>query len=606
MKKRIVAVALLLILGTLGLAYWCAGSGRHATQAAADQLEELHTKDLPAFIQEAALEPEEVEVFEHVLEQFYRTQDARYVEPQTGLSMLHMACMFKKTELARCLLLDGADPNAHRAGDDSPLLLALGTWLAPKVTTQQIVQLVDTLLAGGAVFEKSGHNATDFLTQAALVCEDEEALLHLMQKGAKADADTGVPLALHGYARALAQALKMQGDTGGMLEAAARGVCCYDGQYVACVEELLRHGADVQGSAALHVLAEGLSSMDEGSPRREAALELFARLVQHGADPYRRDEEDEEYPGFCAYDFLAMRPGLLERLSEMGLALRAPELRFSSGTALLSEVCRAAMSPLPTSSLAPHFDAIAAMLTPSADMLRHEIFPEALSAAVGMLAQVDPARAAQRIQASSLWEGYAAGGTDDALAALVRVLQDDTRLALPQEFICTQAEALMQGGREEEAAGLVELLARCPEAQTSILRYCADARPPMQAGGYAALLCAEGLPDARNNGVADWLAERRRAADTPFLRSALLLTSLEKLWLGQMPADEQQRMLVLMREIGAPRAAAMYEKISRHLNNPDELDNLFSRGDDWKYELEAATARFFLEHKNEFTPLSAP
>ena len=44
---------------------------------------------------------------------FDRTADARYATPQSGLTLLHLACLFKKPELAHCLLLDGANPNAQ-------------------------------------------------------------------------------------------------------------------------------------------------------------------------------------------------------------------------------------------------------------------------------------------------------------------------------------------------------------------------------------------------------------------------------------------------------------------------------------------------------------
>ena len=85
----------------------------------------------------------------------------------------------------------------------------------------------------------------------------------------------------------------------------------------------------------------------------------------------------------------------------------------------------------------------------------------------------------------------------------------------------------------------------------------------------------------------------------------MLLTSLEKLWFGKMPREEQTRLFALMRNIHAPHAAEAYETLAKNWDHPEELDRLMNADDEWKYELEVATARFFLEHSNEFLP-SAP
>lgn len=611
MKRKIIVAALLLILATLGALWLGASRFGHASALAAEQLEELRTKDLPALAQDDTLEPEALQFFQCVLDDFYRTQDPRRTMPGTRVGLLHLACLFKKQELARCLLLDGADPNAHGEGEDSPLLLAVGTGLFPQATPQELNALVDTLLDAGASFAKSGRSSADFLTQAALLCEREDTLLHLMSRGARPDADTAMPLALHGWPRALAAVLKEQGQTGGLMHAVARGACLFDGSYVECLELLQAHGADAgaseegaPGSTPLYLLAREMANLSESDPHRPQAVEALLWLLAHGADAYLRCEGDEEYPGFCPYDFLASNPDLLVELRARGQSLPPPTLRFSSGPALLPEVCREAMRPHPAEQLAPHFESIAALLAPTAEMQRHEMYPQALAAAIGLLARIDPARAAQSIQAMPLWLLEAAPHTgeeeEDALAALARALQDTAGLVLPRGFICTQAERLLAQGRPEEAATLTELLARCADAQEEINRYCADARLPLQAGGYAAKLYAAGLPDARNNGVAAWLLERRRQADTPFLQEAVLLTSLERLWYGQMPPEQQQEMLRLMRHIGATAAAAAYEQIIRCLDKPEELDAIMAQGDSWKYELEAATARYFLANKDQF------
>ena len=586
----------------------CGNSAKgHATPRAAEQLGELQQVDLPALVQADIAEPELLEAFADTLEHFARTADVAYTAPYSGIGILHLACIFKKTELVRCLLLDGADPNSHAPGDDSPLLLALGTSLTPQADAPSIISLVDTLLAGGATFAKSGHEPGDFLTQAAFVCEREEALLHLLDKGAMPDAATALPLALHGWVRALPRVLETQPQTRGLLHAAAVGSCRFEGDFAACVELLLERGAGVNesdeegqpGATPLFRLAEELSNTPEDSPLLNQGLDLFALLLRHGADPYLRAPHEENYPGFCPYDFLAMRPELLAALEQRGVALQAPALHFSSGLPLLAEVCRTAATAPAAEELPPHFATLASVLTPSHEMLQSELYPQALEAAVGLLARADVSRAAGSILASPLWQKP---GATDALTALLSALHDHKAIILPQDFICSTAEAWADAGRADDAASLIELLGRCPQAAPAIERYCSDARLPLQAGAYAARLSAAGLPDARNNGVVTWLLDRQRKPDTPFLQSAALLTSLEKLWYGQMPPEEQAAMLRQMRLIGATHAADAYEEIAAHLDDPAALDAIMQRGDTWKFELEAATARFFLEHQSEFAP----
>ena len=604
---------MLLAAGLVMVSCGDAGLRGHATPQAAQELADIAEQDLPALEKQDLAEPELMDAFYDVIRHFSTHTDTAYTAPDSGIGMLHLACIFKKTELVRCLLLDGADPNKHAQGDDSPLLLAVGTFLTPEASAEQMIALVDTLLAAGADFARSGHNATDFLTQAAYVCENEQVILHLLQQGAQADADTAFPLALHGWQDALRLVLQQKPDTAQLLHAAAVGSCRFVGQYRACMEMLLRHGAEVNasepdlvGATALFRLAEELSNLPEDSPHFAQAMEALEFLLRHGADATLRVEADEEYPGFCPYDFFLMRPHLLKALEERGIHPEAPPLHFSSGVPLLAEVCRAAATPHPAEELAPHFGSIAAVLSPTPAMQQHELFPQAVEAALPLLVQTDAAKAAQCILDMPLWQQSPSEPQKAALAPLISALQNNAKLVLPKEFICQQAEKLIAAKLTDEAAGMVELLGRCPDAQQEIERYCRDELLPLQAGAYAARLAVEGLPDARNAGVADWLEAHHRQADTPFLKDAVLLTSLERLWYGDMSAQEQKAMLTLMRRIGAESAAAAYEQILRHLDDPDQLDAILSHGDDWKYELEAATARYFLEHKADFSSSTQP
>lgn len=616
-KKKWVIAAMAVMLGTLGLVLWGSMHGQkgHATPQAAQELAEIRMQHLPALVRDDELPPELVESMQRVVEEFLRTENTRFYDEATGFGILHIACIFKKNELARCLLIDGADPNGAGQTDDSPLLLALGTALYPDVPTQQLTELADTLLAAGASFERATmqEGGSDFLTQAAYVCENEDAILYLIRRGAKPDAETAQPLALHGWNRALAAVLDAQPQSTGLAHALAKGAARYAGNYLACLELLAAHGANLNadeegapGHTPLFFLAQDISGMESSSPLLPQALAVADALLKRGADPYRRAEADEDYPGFCPYDFLAMAPESLHKLQNLGHKLDEPPLSFSDGVPLLSELCRAAMRDYPAEQLAEHAERIAAALAPSPEMQQHELYPHALACAISLLARCNAEQTAERLLAMPLLsqsELPRKNSEEDALSALISALRENTAIVLPKDRICALAEKLLQAERPHEAAELTELLARCPDAQEEIERCCADARLPLRAGGYAAKLYAEGLPDARNNGVADWMSKFGITETTPFLDDAIRLTSQERLWFGQMPEDEQKKMLDLMRKAGADEAVKAYEFIIRNLDKPEQLDALMERGRDWVFELEAATARYFLEHKKEFLSL---
>ena len=53
------------------------------------------------------------------------------------------------------------------------------------------------------------------------------------------------------------------------------------------------------------------------------------------------------------------------------------------------------------------------------------------------------------------------------------------------------------------------------------------------------------------------------------------------------------------KEAGATLAAEAYRNIAANLSNPEALDELMTTQDIWAYELEIATAKFLLQHKDE-------
>lgn len=617
--RRWGAVMAVVAAGCIALTGCDRGGAGHATEQAAAELAQIRDRDLPELAAQDVVEPEFIEMFQRTLDEFERTGSMQPKESDAGPGMLQLACFFKKAELARCLLLDGADANAHSGEGDSPLLLAVDTSILPDTPKETLIRLVDTLLAGGAEFARSGSREDDFLTEAAYACENEDVILYLMEKGAKPNEESGKPPALHGWPRVLSRLLENpEVSTEGLLHIAAEGSGLFPGDHVACLNILLRHGAkiadvrdDIPGTA-LFSLAKELTITGPDSPLIPQALDALEFLLHNGADPYSRVEDDEDFPGFCPCDLLAMEPQLMEKLRKRGIELQQPPLQFGEGVALLPDICRAAILPYSAEELAASFDAICAIFTPTPEMRAHEtemrahkMYPQALEAAIALLARIDPTRASQKLLAIPLWQqsGFSEKDSQDILRPILSAVRDSTALSFPAPFLAQQAEKALQSGLREEAAELIELIARSDDSHDILLRYSEHPQLPLRAGAYAAQLAKAGLPEPRNNSVEAWLLTHGREADTPFLRDAVLITSLEKLWFGRMPAEEQTRFIALMRRLGAPHAADAYENIAKNLDNPEQLELLMD-DDDWKFELEIATARFFLEHIHDF--LSSP
>lgn len=586
------------------------GDKEKVTREAVRQLEEISKVDLPVLQEEKIAEQDLVDVLREVVERYRRTGDAATGKGRDELSILQIACLFKKRELVRSLLEQGADPNAHAPDDESPLLLAVGTYLLPETTAEQIIPVVDTLLAGGADFKKSGTNADDFLTRAAFSCEREEVLLYLLDKGAQPDSETALPPALHGWAESLKRLLPMVGNhTEGLLHAVAVGSCQFEGDHLGCLRILLENGVNIHapetpnepGSTALFRMAAEMSALEENDPHLPRAIEVFACLVQQGADPYLRAEADESYPGFAPYDFIARRPKIIAALKDRGIVLQAPALRIENGKNLSADICRVAMYKPTEKEIVPFFETIAGVLRPTPEMLGSEIYTQALEAGVHLLGCIDPSRAAQRIMEMPLWnQALGAEDAENIMTPLLAALQDTPSIKLPANFLYRHAERAQKAGLAEEAVALIELMGRSDDGADLLCRCTEDSRLPICAGSYAAKLYLAGLPDARDGGVVDWLTKHGREADTDFLKEAVLLTSQEQLWCGNMPEADIRKLIAAMKRLGAPHAADAYEKIAAALDDPEKLDAIMAQGDDWKYELEIAIARYFFENKAKF------
>lgn len=575
---------------------------------AANELAELRNTDLPALAEQMG--EDFAAGFADVIEHFERTHDLHYTyrartdnelpDSYSDINILHVASFFRKPDLVRSLLEAGADPNTPAAYGVTPLMLATCTDFsnAAEAPASAIIATADALLDAGARTAITDRPEGELLTLVAVYCTEEDVLLHLMDRGLPPNADTACAAAQRGWLQALQQMPRELLATPGIMQASLGAMLRGTSTTLACMKLLLEAGADAN-EGVLFVLAREIAQEPSDDPATDERLPVLEYLLRHGADPYLRAEQDDEYPGFCPYDFLATQPQLLSELAARGLQLSAPPLRFSSGEALLSELWRAASAEAPSSAaITAQADTIASVLAPLPDLMQHELYPQAVASAVLLLGRADPARAAKDIAASPLWRA----DHPAALAAMLEAVEDVPEISLPKELLLAHAEQWARAGLADAAAMAAELLGRCPDAAAELQALEQSDSPPLQAGALLAKLAAAGLPDARNAGVADWLLAHHREANTPFLKDALLLTSHERFWQGEpLPAEQLSHLLNLMRHIGAPQAAAAYETLSSHSNDAELIHSILSDSDTWSYELEAATARYFLQHSSEFT-----
>lgn len=603
-------IAISLLVGCDG-----AGSRGSATEEAALQFHELQAEvealTLSDWMAEAA--PEEML---DVVQKFIESADPTYLSATNKYNMLHLACMLKKPELARCLLLDGANPNTptmiEGSAAETPLLFAIATDYTPEVSAEVINNLIDVLVAGGATLATPGSVESSITYNACLTCAHEAVYDHLLNIGVPRTGNETAEAAYRGWVNTLTRLIR---EEGGLTEAhyplltlvARMSGGYFPGDHLACARYLVEQGTPVDsvdeaGRTALFCLAASLPSLKE-SGTAEAAVELADWLLQQGANAYLRAEKDEEYPGFCAYDLLAAQPDVLQSLRDKGHKLEAPPVEIRQGEHLAADVCRASMMHTPAEVIAPYFDTIALLLNPSTELREQEIYTDALKNAIYLMASVDAAKTSQIVAAMPLWnDEQALKPHNHSMTALVYALQDTPTVVLPTELLLTKAEQMLANGEHENAASLIELLGRSNDCDELIDKLSTDSRLPIQAGAWGAKLYKAGLPSACDGSVASWLASNNRRADTPALQKALLLTSIEDLWYGNMSKEQISEFITAIRELGATQAADMYQAIASNLSNPDELDNLMNTQDTWTYELEIATAKFMLQHAAELLP----
>lgn len=576
----------------------------HATPQAAEELAQV-TAYLPEVGVDEVLELPNAEDIFTLVADFAANPDARRSASPSGITMLHLACLFKKAELARCLLLDKADPNARSATGETPLSLAVAMRGIEdeSISDESVIQLIDILVAGGADVQLNAPGDMPLLNYAGLNSFSEKVFLHLLDKGCKADETTCQAPAMMGWNTALKRML----ESGAAASPAAKEtmlLMAAANLHTETVQLLLDAGADVNArqisgttpllEAAGHLLSP---AEEEENAHHEAIIEVCALLINRGADPYLSELRQDGSPAFTAADILTRDAATREALQTKGVNLLPSEIKFTAGIPLLEAVGKATV--LEQEPPAEAFDAIAQVLTPTEEMHHHASYHDVLPMAVELLHGIDAAKASQRVASMPLWTGaeaWAKGHGDCLLPAVVKC----EGIVLPKQIICATAEHLNQSGKVDNAAAVIELLARCPDAAAEIEQYCNHEARPLKAGALGARLRLANLPTPRDGDVQLWLENNNRNADSAILQKAVLLTSLSRLWYSDMLPEEQDRMLTAMDEIGAKEAAARYRAITAAMDDPETLDQLTADSDSWKFELEIATAHFILAHAEAF------
>ena len=602
---RISSRLLLTSLGCAALLLSCSPQDKgSATPEAAAELA-LISSYLPEIGIDEVLEIPESEEIYTLMSDFATTADARLASRHAGITMLHLACLFKKPELARCLLLDHADPNARTGTGDTPLGLAVSMRGVEDEHTNDdtIIRLLDTLIAGGADLTLHAAEDMPLLNYAGLNCYSEKVFLHLLDKGCSFDETTCQAPAMMGWNTALKRMLDMgAARTPEAMEALL--LMAAANLHNETVKILIAAGADVNAhqlsgttplvEAAGHLLSP---AEEKETARKQAIIDVCATLIEHGADPFLTEIRQDGSPAFCAADILARDTEVIQALKQRGIHIEAREIKFTSGIALLEAVGKATV--LEQQPAAGDFDAIATLLNPTTEVHADSRYHDVLPMAVELLHGIDPVRTSQLIAAMPIWSGQDAWdkGHGDCL---VTAITNCPNICLPADIICAAASRLNDAGKVDNAAYIIELLARCPDAKKEIDQFCAHASRPLKAGALAARLRQAGLPTPRDGDVQIWLENRQIEADKPEIAKALLLTSLSRLWYGDMLPDEQERMLAAMEEIGAREAATHYRAIASAMNDPETLDKLTEDSDSWKFELEIATAEYILKHAEVF------
>ncbi len=661
MRRTLVHLLLVSSL-SIGLSSCAPETTGSATPKASAELDEIIANELTQLNPDVLSqeEREDLEQMSSLIETFRKTHDVNVTAPKTKLTLLHLAAAYKKEELVRCLLLDGADPNAQRLNrnnegelvqGDTPLTYAAAAGFTEdeddEESQQTSLRIIKMLIDKGGDMTKRGiYNALP--VEIAALAEGREALiLELLKLTPKSSiapplSEQNRGMLLHaaahfGYSRLMEKLIKLGYDPNTrlyneqvpLITLVNVGRANTEDKHKT-IEVLLKHGANInltdnQGRTPLFSLAFIAQSQ---TPDINKEMDMAAQIIfmlERGARTDMASGEHEEYPGFTPYDLLSLRPQLLAELAKRGFPLQSPPLVLpESDTALLATLCRVTQTGIDFSQLQQKdLDHIASiLLSPSDAMLHHELYEPALKSAITILHQLDQDKTRDILNQLPFWNPPSpslynpaakpskshlmslsckgCGHESHILRPILESITEQKDWIIPSAKILVLTQSLIEENHDELALTCMQLLARCPDSSQYIDTLLRSDNAVLRLGAHYARLLTHGLPLPEEHSVHTWLHERERVAQTPFLKKALLLTSLEELWFGNMPQEEIDLLLASMVEIGAHQAAEQYKRIIPLLKNPEKLDEIMSGDQSWQYELNEAIAAYFFEHRKQF------
>lgn len=552
---------------------------------------------------------------QRVLALYRETGDANALDPESGLSMLDIACAARHRVLIEKLLADGASVQPHDGF--SPLHAVLMS--ATEATDdEETISLLELLAAHGADLTQHGESAVSLMTCAVGNPElTEDMALYLLDKNAPLGDDEAssavnvMYFAAKGWNTALQRAIDrkapLQDTNRTALHAAA---IIEDGtEHAETMQILLDAGVevnavDIEGMTALIHLVSAFNG--EVTEDQRECLKI---LLRHGATVTEPTVPNAELGEFSAYDFLASYTDLLAELREEGFDIPDQPLVIRDNAAHLAGDLRRADIRL---SRHPHAaEQLKAFLPLLTKVLTQHLYGEdgeTAAAAFSLLCKGDKELAGQILPHLPLWTDYKEWEmqqeTLPAGVAILSLLEDDeeTRIALPKDGILQAAAMLEEHGDTMHAMDVAELLEFAEDAEADIDRLCKDeAHPARQLGAMTAKLHLAGLPDAKVGSVETWLGDYfNPACLPPAVMKALRLTSLETFWFGEMEQPDRAALIADIESLGLYAAADIYRKALPEGLTDDELADIMGEAAEHATALELAVARLILENAADF------
>lgn len=554
---------------------------------------------------------------EELLRHYDKNHDATYATPSRKLTMLHLACMFKKTELVKQLLNDGADPNAFTLDEDgqkadTPLRFAISPGFLEEDTDERNLQLVEELIKAGANSTGIISHNENLLSTAAVVCESEELAKKLLPYAPPATLDDLMRIMERGWANVLQEILNRQeilpNEAQALLAITAYPINHKSAEVNCLLADLmLQRGADINKTSGFtnETLLRSAAfqlAMFEDKALRDDWLNFIAFLIKKGANP--ASEQDLLHHGTYAYDHLAGLEGVPEALAARGCVISAPAMEIRTGSQLCNDIIRAQMRRIPKDEILKHFDTIASVFAPTEELNRDEMCSIAIVEAAKLLSKADAARTAEYINNSPLWQKKISfdheSHTEPSAADLIYALNELSVISVEPQKLLQVAEEAIELKDFELATTAVQILGRCQNAEEHIEKLIASPHIAIRAGAWNARLHLAGLPTTAVGDVKHWLQANNREANTHVLQTVLLATSLDEIWENKMSAERKQQFYAALHAVGAPNEAILvYGEFADNMNNPEKLDELSALGDNWKYELEIATAKYIFAHAKD-------